>query len=115
MDSGQLMVVDPCYLEDWGGTDFVEKEGDTSFSYSGACNVTLSARRFGQLDHGAVVSSSGYGDGCYPVYAEINEDGRVMRLVVEMGDDEPRGGADKHDACPVHEEAYRLCGCPVPS
>jgi hypothetical protein len=30
-------------------------------------------------------------------------------------DDEPRDGPDEHDACPIHQEAYRLCGCPVPT
>jgi hypothetical protein len=27
-----------------------------------------------------VVTSSGYGDGCYPVFVDVNEDGRVVEL-----------------------------------
>lgn len=30
-------------------------------------------------------------------------------------DGSERDGPDEHDACPIHDEAYRLCGCPVPT
>jgi hypothetical protein len=37
----------------------------------------------------AVVFSTGYGDGYYPVYAEFNEDGRIAKVVIEfIGEDE---------------------------
>jgi hypothetical protein len=35
-----------------------------------------------------VVVSTGYGDGVYPVYAEINEEGRIARIMVEFISDE---------------------------
>jgi len=36
-----------------------------------------------------VAFSTGYGDGYYPVYAELNDDGRVAKIVVDfIGDDE---------------------------
>lgn len=33
----------------------------------------------------------------------------------EWDDDDAREGPDEHDACPIHEEPYRICGCPVPA
>ena len=60
------------------------------FSYSGCCSTTLSKQRGGQLNYKmghagvGVAFSSGYGDGCYPVFAEYNDDGRVIRVTIEM-------------------------------
>ncbi len=59
------------------------------YGYLGACGVTLKDN-YGELGNSsAVVFSTGYGDGLYPVYAEINEDGRVAKIVVDfIGDDD---------------------------
>jgi phosphodiesterase/alkaline phosphatase D-like protein len=90
VDSGQVMIVDPCYLdgydpqtnEEWD----LEKNKD-KFSYQGICHKTLT-EKVGQVGL-AVASSSGYGDGYYPVYAEFDENERVVRLVIDfMGEDE---------------------------
>ena len=95
VDSGQAMVGDPCYLDEWEpwndrADDFdkhVEKAGE--YGYLGACGVTLK-EGYGELGTGnAVVFSTGYGDGLYPVYAELNDEGRVARVVIEfIGDEE---------------------------
>ena len=95
VDSGQAMIGDPCYLDEWEPwndkadkfEDHVNKKGE--YSYLGACNATLD-KGYGELGIGsAVVFSTGYGDGVYPVYAEMNEDGRVARVVIEfIGEDE---------------------------
>ena len=85
VDSGQVMIVDPCYLNSYDPQDNAEWDLDKNkgtFSYQGFCHKTLSDN-VGQLNL-AVVSSTGYGDGSYPVYAETNEDGRIARLVVEF-------------------------------
>ena len=127
VDSGQVIIVDPCYLSDWKDDsyddirgirkgnktysyrkDFVTfeeplkkennktpnelvKEGweyfndypkSGEFSYNGICQLTLS-KNYGQLDSLAVGSSTGWGDGYYPVYAYVIN-GRVMRLVVDF-------------------------------
>jgi len=34
--------------------------------------------------HSAVVFSTGYGDGVYPVYVQMNEDGRVSKVVIDF-------------------------------
>ena len=87
VDSGQAMVGDPCYLDEWkpwnseedNFEDHVNKVGE--YSYLGACNATL-GKGFGQLGNQAVAFSTGYGDGLYPVYANINEDGRITKVVI---------------------------------
>jgi hypothetical protein len=89
VDSGQAIVGDPCYLEDWkpwnseedNFEDHVNKVGE--YGYLGACNATL-GKGFGQLGNKAVAFSTGYGDGLYPVYANINEDGRVGLIVIDF-------------------------------
>ena len=89
VDSGQAMVGDPCYLDDWDTNKNDEwnlegKEGQ--YSYHGASATTLS-KQFGQLGFNAVVFSTGYGDGLYPVYVQLNEDGRVSKVVIDFEGD----------------------------
>ena len=75
VDSGQIMVIDPCYAFQ-GGTN-----------YEAICKVSL-ADTFGEFPLPAngydqdigVVTSSGYGDGRYPVFVDVNDDGRVVEL-----------------------------------
>jgi hypothetical protein len=90
VDSGQAMVGDPCYLDNWEPwasevdkfEDHVNKKGE--YSYLGACNATLT-EGFGQLGSAdAVVFSTGYGDGIYPVYAQLNNEGRVGMVVIDF-------------------------------
>ena len=89
VDSGQAIVGDPCYLDDWKNwdrdvekfEDHVNKVGE--YGYLGACNATL-GKGFGQLGNQAVAFSTGYGDGLYPVYADITEDGRVGMIVIDF-------------------------------
>lgn len=90
IDSGQAMVGDPCYLEQWNTNQNDEwnidgKEGE--YSYHGASATTL-ANDYGQLGLGrAVVFSTGYGDGLYPVYVQLNNDGRVSKVVIDFEGD----------------------------
>lgn len=95
VDSGQAMVGDPCYLDGWEPWSDKSEQFDNyinhkgKYSYLGACEATLT-NSYGELGNGtAVVFSTGYGDGLYPVYAEINEDGRVSKIVIDfLGEDE---------------------------
>lgn len=89
VDAGLCWIGDPCYIihnetpnhhlgRSW--QEFCdelhkhEKNGATQFHYNK-----------GHAGLGVCVST-GYGDGCYPVYVERNEEGRVKRLVVEFID-----------------------------
>jgi len=91
VDSGQAMVGDPCYLDSWkpwnqdSGVAFDTYTSNAGeYGYLGACEATIK-RGYGELDEGSsVVFSTGYGDGLYPVYANINEDGRVGLVVIDF-------------------------------
>jgi len=91
VDSGQAMVGDPCYLDGWepwaAGTPFDHDKHVGEYSYLGASGRTLKDN-FGQLGSAsAVVFSTGYGDGLYPVYVQLNEDGRVAKVVIDFEGD----------------------------
>lgn len=98
VDSGQIMIADPCYLIDG---DFSEKH------YEEACEITLSEDRAGPLmyDMGhegkAVVASSGIGDGFYPVYATYSDDDgwgeRIMKLEIDFSDHPLLADYDEED------------------
>lgn len=92
VDSGQILIVDPCYLDEWKGG---ESRGDNHYAI--ACTTTMSKDQGGEMlisniAGRGVVASSGYGDGNYPVYAEyINtnkkgelEDIRIKSLTIEF-------------------------------
>jgi hypothetical protein len=86
VDSGQMMVGDPCYLHDFKAGEFDPngpKTENGEYSYDGASRATLYGQNLGGVigEGRAVCVSSGYGDGTYPVHVEIKE-GRVKRLIV---------------------------------
>ena len=72
VDSGQIMVVDPCYVTD----------GET---YEAICETTLSNDNVGEVE-GAVATSTTWGDGYYPVFRLMNGSTQVGIAVV-YGDD----------------------------
>jgi len=87
IDSGQAMVGDPCYINDWDTNKNDEwnvegKEGQ--YSYHGASATTI-AKEYGELGHAkAVVFSTGYGDGVYPVYVYMNKENKVSAVIVDF-------------------------------
>jgi hypothetical protein len=87
VDSGQAMVGDPCYLDQWKTNegeawDLEGKIGQ--YSYQGASATTIE-NSYGELGIGtAVVFNTGYGDGYYPVFVEMNEDGRISKVVIDF-------------------------------
>jgi hypothetical protein len=94
VDSGQLMLTDPCYIdsrwkrdtgcpEHWGLFSATPNE----FSYHGACCQTMSELAGGQMEINGMLGSAvsvrtGWGDGLYPVFATYGEDGRVAEVTV---------------------------------
>lgn len=92
VDSGQAMVGDPCYLDEWKnweeGTPFDHAAHAGEYGYLGACGTTLKDN-FGQLGNAsAVVFSTGYGDGLYPVYVQLNDDGRVSKVIIDFEEED---------------------------
>jgi len=107
VDSGQIMISDPCYVKGFIDNEKFEParaddEGNYPYSYNGSCGATLSEAMGGQLGviHG-VVSSTGYGDGCYEVWATIGESAgwgvRVHKLEVIFIDDSIDEDEDEDD------------------
>jgi hypothetical protein len=81
VDSGQLMITDPCYIDsEWG------KGG---MNYEGAMAANGGRYGAGQMinQHGvplAVSITHFGGDGVFPVYIEQNEQRRTTRIVVDL-------------------------------
>jgi len=97
VDSGQVMLVDPCYLHNWVAGEF---DGDRDPKatplnhYEEACRVTLSDAGagpcFGYLTPGndaacAFATRTAYGDGEYRVFVLRDEDGTIHGLKVLFG------------------------------
>jgi len=89
VDSGQLLVIDPCYIDsEWKKGDNPEEDfgGGT---YAECCKKTIEGK-FGQLkfkrghDGLGCVFSTGFGDGLYPVYAYIKDFGEWGKRVVKV-------------------------------
>jgi hypothetical protein len=87
VDSGQAMVGDPCYLDEWQANyeNFEEHpKHKGQYGYLGACNATLT-NNYGTLAGGrSVVFTTGYGDGAYPVYAIFNDEGRIDTVIIDF-------------------------------
>lgn len=84
VDSGQILLIDPCYV--W--KDPFNLGGEpTGGDYDASARITLSDKGYGPVA-GGVVTSTAYGDGSYPVYVEVNSQGRVQRAIIVFEDDE---------------------------
>jgi len=100
VDSGQLIITDPCYLDSWESDEFDSADAPLNYSYSGACAATLGKNGGAEIGSGAqgVASRTAYGDGCYPVFQIIGDDGTVEGLFVDFnGMTEPKDDAPKDD------------------
>ena len=104
VDSGQLLVTDPCYIRDgFAGDVDVRFDVPGEYSYSGCCSTTTDGSVGGELgDQTGVVFCSGFGDGTYPVYAHVVA-GRVLGVTIDMGmnyfdDDAGKRAARQRDA-----------------
>lgn len=78
IDSGKLLLVDPCYLADWNADQCAGEERPADFSYSGAC-----ANRDGPLQgpgYQVAINVGTGGDGTVPVY--LDESDGVTRVVI---------------------------------
>ena len=117
VDSGQLIIIDPCYISDY--PEFHNDKGwdryckmlspesndgkpvdngfDQILQVESGIPKQLNKNPDGYEQLGwmkgnwgeGVISSTGMGDGTYPVYADIDHDGRIMALKIDfMNDDD---------------------------
>ena len=74
VDSGQAGFFDlDFFRKNQGG-----EVGDLNTFYGLACAITLSPKQAGVIKKRGVVSSSGFGDGCYDVYISRDEYGKIV-------------------------------------
>ena len=74
VDSGQAGFFDlDFFRKNQGG-----EVGDLNSFYGLACATTLSPKQASVIKKRGVVSSSGFGDGCYDVYVCKNEAGKIV-------------------------------------
>ena len=78
VDSGQAGFFDLDFFRKNEGGEF----GDLDSFYGLACAITLSAKQAGVIKKRGVVSSSGFGDGCYEVLVCKNEAGKIVAASV---------------------------------
>jgi hypothetical protein len=104
VDSGQVMITDPCYLSDWKNDEFDSSDAPLNYSYSGACAATLGENGGAEIGSGTqgVASRTAHGDGCFPVFQIIGDDGTVEGLFVDFA-----GMTDpEDDALTDEDEGY---------
>lgn len=90
VDSGQILLTDPCYLGRWKDNDYIENGNVGEYSYTGACLATLSKKGGGELKHekghsgAGVVVETYSGDGRYPVTVKRGETGRIIEATIHF-------------------------------
>lgn len=91
VDSGQVMLIDPCYVTAEFEGQLDDKPG---LNYAGACKASLSKRacgNFGGNDYTntiAFCTSTAHGDGVYPVLVRRNAAGRVVSIRIDFDSDD---------------------------
>ena len=80
VDSGQAEFFDKDYfVKNQGGTF-----GDLNSFYGLACSITMSPKQAGTIHKKGVVSSSGFGDGCYNLFVAKNSANKIVSAFIEF-------------------------------
>ena len=120
VDSGQLMVCDPCYISShWDSNEFTSStdKDKNDFSYDGACVTTIRhtagqlGNSFGSRYLGVATSTAG-GDGVFPVYVRY-ENGTAMefRIMLDGARLTKDGEPAEYDECPDCGEDITETSC----
>ena len=94
VDSGQLMISDPCYIgpkwdvdEEYDPAE-PDENGSYPMSYNGCCGATNSEASYGQINNLSFAFASGLGDGTYDVYGTFlntkDWGRRIAKIEIEM-------------------------------
>lgn len=90
VDSGQMMIIDAQAAnewdlnDDWSG-DIIDEKYSDSLTYMGACYATLNTGdQAGTLANKALVSSTGFGDGTYPLILSYDMSDEVCAVIVDF-------------------------------
>lgn len=88
IESGRLMLVDPCYLRHWKAGEFREEVNEPLNSYDEAMKLTTNEPWYGRMfDESAVVAAPADGDGAYPVYGFFTEEGLLVKISILLGEE----------------------------
>ena len=100
VDSGQAGIFDYEYY----AKHHTEHDVEDGW-YDKVCAITLADESAGTVDDSGLVSSSGYGDGCYGCYLAKTADGLVVGLkVVYIYEDEDEDECDEYDEYDVEDD-----------
>ena len=88
VDSGQLLITDPCYLKEFNN-DNCKDRAEPSYSYSGCCGATSNKEGCGQTPNGNFTEcgfalSNCIGDGSYPVYVKRDSDNGITAVKIDF-------------------------------
>ena len=89
VDSGQAGIYDEDYYNKYHTEDGCDDDW-----YDDICNLT---DPFGTKDDKCVVSSSGFGDGCYICYILVDDNHQVVAISIVFIDDEEEDEEDYED------------------
>jgi len=95
VDSGLLMIIDPCYIIDAGWTKDVVPINGKFFHSQKYLNMVdkMSPIRGDNKQNleidGGLVSTTFIGDGTYPVYYNKDEKGDVKEIIISLDEYEP--------------------------
>lgn len=77
VDSGLIMLCDPCYV--------LDQEPRPNKYSEDICKTLEDGKETSQVLHNmAVVTKTAYGDGQYPVYITRNKEGRISSAIIDF-------------------------------
>tara|TARA_Y100001938_G_scaffold148976_1_gene234320 strand:- start:401 stop:859 length:459 start_codon:yes stop_codon:yes gene_type:complete len=82
VDSGTVIIADPCYLKDVKNDEEIQVEVGRAIDEGNAGNANLFTH-WGE----AVASRTAFGDGRFSVFVEYREDGRPGKLIIDFEGD----------------------------
>lgn len=95
VDSGQLMIIDPCYIDSTWDSKPTKKGGHHSKSYKEICDVTLGTPPCGPvLSYPKSVTGLGFafstfwGDGEYSIYETRNSQGELLKMEIVLASED---------------------------
>lgn len=85
VDSGQIFIIDPCYLDHWKHGDYAANVPPDN-SYARVTDAMFAGGGFAEAERGVVCSSDG--DSIYPVYATIDDQGYISKIEIILRGEE---------------------------
>jgi hypothetical protein len=119
VDSGQLFITDPCYLEDWTHGDIVDNKEKNTFvydeqtnDYGRVCALTVGEQGYGEHSGGLAFANFG-GDGSFPVYGNY-EGNRLVSIEIVFEEEEEEYPEDEEETYDDPDKYCDNCGTWAP-